>query len=295
MKLTNETNKITKKYFKDWSCNRHSVLKIDGKCGPCPKNCDTCSEYKLCDICLPNYKLNEERDGCEKCDEIEIYDLVTKQCVRRLKDSNALQFGQFVNRVASSSEFLGPDNHGEVMVVQGTLYLKNRSGSQHKMYVGKDDPIYPDDNIQIIVSINSVDQEVYLLTLRTDENIERDFYLTVPVPKLSYLKIKFRLSSYGNVEDYDYLRLKGYSFEKGSYISNYTRHRLGSVSTSLDIQTGPAKKTNSQLIKKILDYSGMGITDFKEVTTRLMHFDSLEKETQDRIKGLKLVLTKAIK
>jgi hypothetical protein len=209
-----------------------------------------------------------EKSGCEKCELYELYDTITKQCVRRLKDSNNLQFDIFHNRVSSSSVFLGLDEHGEVIVVQGAVNLKNRSGSQHKMFEDKDDPIYPDDNVEIIVSINGVDQEVYTLTMRTDENITREFFITVPVAKLSELKIKFRLSNFANTDDYDLTKLNGYSFEKGSYISNYTRHRLGTVNESLDIETGPAKKSASGIVKKILEFSGMAITDFKEVTTR---------------------------
>lgn len=203
MSLTKEKNKLTAKFFKDFSCNRHAVLKIDGKCAPCPKKCDVCNQFKTCDFCLPGYQLNEEKSGCEKCEDYELYDTITKQCVRRLKDSNNLQFDKFHNRVSSSSVFLGPDEHGEVMVVQGAVTLKNRSGSQHKMFEDKDDPIYPDDNVEILVSINDVDQEVYTLTMRTDENVTREFFITVPVPKLSELKIKFRLSNFANTEDYD--------------------------------------------------------------------------------------------
>lgn len=183
------------------------------------------------------------------------------------------------------------------MVVQGAVYLKNRSGSQHKMYLDKDDPIYPDDNILIMVEINGIDEEVYMMTMRTDEDVKREFFLTVPVPKLSELKIKFRLSNYGNVEDYQMIRLKGYAFVSGSFISNYTRHRLGTVKETLDISLAPTefKTHHSKILKKILDYSGMAIKDFQEVTTRLMHFDSLEPEMQKKIQSLKLDLTGAIK
>jgi len=53
------------------------------------------------------------------------------------------------------------------------------------MYLDKDDPIYPDDNILVLVEINGIDEEVYMLTMRTDEDVKREFFLTVPVPKLS--------------------------------------------------------------------------------------------------------------
>ena len=295
LKLTKEKNKRTRKHFKDWSCNRHAVLKINRTCGACPKNCDVCNKFKTCHVCKPGYELSEDKAGCEKCEDDQIFDVISKSCIKRIVDTNGLQFGAYHNRVSSSTEFLGPDNHGEVMVFEGKIYLKNRSGSQHKMYTDKSDPIYPDDNILIMVSINDVSEEVYMMSVRTDEGFERDFYVTVPVPKLSELKIQFKLSNFGNVEDYDSIKMKGYAFRNQTYISNYTRHRLRTVKESLDIQTGIAKKSHSKILKKIIHFAGNAITDFKEMTTKLMHFDSLEPEEQEKIKNLNLDLSGAIK
>lgn len=56
VKLTAETHKLTAKRFKDWSCARHNTLKVNNKCGKCPKNCDVCTKFKTCDVCIPGFK-----------------------------------------------------------------------------------------------------------------------------------------------------------------------------------------------------------------------------------------------
>lgn len=51
MRLTNETDARTRHRYRDFSCNRHKTFKSDGTCANCPKNCDTCTDFGLCNVC----------------------------------------------------------------------------------------------------------------------------------------------------------------------------------------------------------------------------------------------------
>jgi len=103
MRLTNETDAITRNKFKDWSCNRHKTFKSDGTCANCPKNCDVCTEFGMCDICLPDFRLNDERTGCVKCTDDEVYDIISKQCRRKQKGSGKVSFKDWRDKVIVSS------------------------------------------------------------------------------------------------------------------------------------------------------------------------------------------------
>jgi len=102
MRLTNETDAITRNKFKDWSCNRHKTFKSDGTCANCPKNCDVCTEFGMCDICLPDFRLNDERTGCVKCTDDEVYDIISKQCRRKQKGSGKVSFKDWKDKVIVS-------------------------------------------------------------------------------------------------------------------------------------------------------------------------------------------------
>ena len=294
MKLTNETDAITRNHFKDWSCNKHRTFKSDGSCAACPKYCDVCSEFGLCDVCVPGYRTNDEKTGCIKCTDDEVHDVVTKKCYKREKNSEKVAFKDWKDNTIISKVVKGPEIHGLMMILQGKIVLsKKKKGTTHKMYEKKTDPMYPDDNVMIIFRINDIDVEVYEMNLRNQEGHERPFYISVPVPRNSKIKFKFVFSQFANSKDYAKVAIKGFSYEKLAYKANYSKHRQTSHVSVLDIEVGTPKKTTSQLVNKILDYTGLAITDFNELTTRLMHINELDESIQKKIKDLHLNLNAA--
>ena len=135
--------------------------------------------------------MNESKTKCKKCDGRTIFDVVSRSCIDRISDSEKLQFHPFKNRESVSDEIKGPKAHGQSIIIQGSVLVKNRSGSPHKMYEGTNTPVYPDDNLMIKLSINEIDMEVYLMTLRSDDSIEKQFWISVAIPRDSKLIIKF--------------------------------------------------------------------------------------------------------
>jgi hypothetical protein len=293
-KLTAETDAITRHRFKDFSCNRHKTFKSDGTCANCPKNCDVCKEFGMCDVCMPEYRVNDEKTGCVKCTDDEVFDTVTKNCVKREKGSEKVSFGEWKDKMLTSKMIKGPDIHGQMMVLQGKVLLKKRkAGEKAKMYEQKTDPTYPDDNILLLLNINDIDVETYQINLRVQESHERPFFVSVPVPRNAKIKLRFAWSQFADSKDYSGVKIKGFSYQEVAYKANYSKHRQVAHESVLDIETGTPKKTTSGIVAKVLDSTGLAITDFNELTTRLMHINELDESVQKRIKDLHLNLNSA--
>lgn len=127
----------------------------------------------MCDVSIPEYRVNDEKTGCVKCTDDEVFDTVTKNCVKREEGSDKVSFGEWKDKMLTSKMIKGPDIHGQMMVLQGKLLLKKRkAGEQAKMYEQKTDPTYPDDNILQLLNINDIDAETYQINLRVQESHE---------------------------------------------------------------------------------------------------------------------------
>lgn len=194
--MTKETDKVTKNFFKDFSCARHKFLMKNGICGNCLNNCDMCNDQETCQVCKVGFELNKEKNTCQACNVDEIYDPITKNCIKRVANSEKLVFQKFIKtedgkKFCTSSTFKGPDGMGKMLVIQGSIFVKNYSAARHKMYELNTDPFYPDDNIQITLIINDIDMPASIITLRTDKTFVRDFYLAIPTPIASKLQLKF--------------------------------------------------------------------------------------------------------
>lgn len=188
----------------------------------------------------------------------------------------------------------GPDTHGKMMIIQGKVKLKLvKKGTNHKMYTKKTDPMYPDDNMLLIFNINDIDVEVYQINLRVQESAERPFYISMPVPRNAKIKLRVAFSQFAISKDYAGIKVKGFAYEDLAYKANYSKHRQVSHMAVLDIETGSPKQTKSKIVEKILDYTGLAITDFNELTTRLMHINELDESIQKRIKDIHLNLNAA--
>jgi hypothetical protein len=294
MKLTKETDAITRNHFKDFSCARHKTFKTDGSCAKCPKECDTCKEFGSCEWCMPGYRLNEEKTGCKKCTDDEVYDIVTKGCARKVKGSEKVSFKEWKDKQIVSKIVKGPDLHGQMMILQGKVVLKKmKKGTQHAMYERKTEPVYPDNNVMLMLNINDIDLEVYQINLRNQKSHELPFYVSVPVPRESKIKIKFVFSQFATSKEYPAVKIRGFAYEPVAYKAHYSKHRQVSHVSVLDIETGSPKKTTSKLVNKILDATGLAITDFNELTTRLMHINELDESIKKRISDLHLNLNSA--
>jgi hypothetical protein len=88
MKLSNETDKHTALHFKDWECQKHKFLGPNGKCKKCLADCDVCDGPDTCQTCTVDFQLAKENKKCNKCAADEIYDMITKICWKRAKDSD---------------------------------------------------------------------------------------------------------------------------------------------------------------------------------------------------------------
>merc|ERR1712170_14653 len=192
------------------------------KCAWCIANCDTCSEKGKCDVCRVGFQLRGDKKVCLFCQVDEIYDTVTKSCIKRIPNSDKLMFSPFKKtqgkKVAVSQKFHGPGKMGKMTVIQGQIFLKSYNLARNKMYELNTDPNYPDDNIELILIVNDIDMPAAMITLRTEKNFIRDFYISVPTPVKSKLELKAKLSNYAEIEDYLEVRIKGYAFENQVFV-----------------------------------------------------------------------------
>lgn len=214
--------------------------------------------------------------------------------MKKVKGSENVTFGDWKDKMLTSKVIKGPDVHGKMMILQGKVLLtKRKKGGNDKMYERKTDPLYPDDNILLLLNINDIDVEVYQINMRNEESRERPFYISIPVPRAAKIKLRFGWSQFADSKNYDLVKINGYSYEDLAYKANYSKHRQVSHMSVLDIETGSPKKTTSKIVEKILDFTGLAITDFNELTTRLMHINELDEPTQKKIKDLHLNLNAA--
>ena len=133
-----------------------------------------------------------------------------------------------------------------------------------------------------------------MITLRTEKNFIRDFYISVPTPVRSKLELKVKLSNYAEIEDYLEVRIKGYAFENQVFVPHNADKKSELGGLAMDIQVGDTPVKVSRFVKVILDGTGGGITDFDEVATRLVHIQELAPEIKQRIKDLHLDMSMAM-
>lgn len=295
--MTAETDRVTANYFKDFACSRHKYMASNKKCERCIFNCDTCSEKSTCDVCSVGFKLDEDKKKCIYCQGDEIYDNITKNCLKKVKDSDKLLFSPFKKmdgkKVSLSKKFNGPEKMGKMIVIQGQIFLKNYNIARNKMYELNTDPNYPDDNIEIVLIVNDIDMPASRITMRSEKSFIRDFYTSVPIPVKSKLEIKLRLSNYAEIDDYLEVRIKGYTFEDQTFVQHNAAHK-DVENVAADIQVGNVQTKVSKYVKAILDNTGGGITDFEEVATRLVHINELAPEIREQIRAVGLDLTMAL-
>lgn len=185
---------------------------------------------------------------------------------------------------------------GKNLIIQGVIILKDRVTKNSSIYELKTDPIYPDDNIRVIVSINDIDMKLITITLRSDKSNLRRFHASVPMPKNSKLQLKIKLSKFAILDDYEQIRLDGYAFLDQTFSPNMPLEKVFTAETvrAADIEVGNNERKPSRYVATILDSAGMGISDFDEVATRLIHITELVPEVQKRIHALHLDMTNAI-
>jgi len=74
-------------------------------------------------------------------------------------------------------------------------------------------------------NINDIDIETYQINMRNQGGHERPFWLSIPVPRNSKIKLKFTFSQFALAENYSGIKIKGFAYEDISYKANYSKHR----------------------------------------------------------------------